>query len=203
MYDGEFVDDLYQGYGVSFKWSDVSNFPGIEGRFLLYKGFWFEGKKSGDGIEYTEEGDEYEGQFKNGKRHGKGVLKYANGDVFEGQFEEGFMHGQGVLTKKNGDWFKGLYFKGKKNGRGELHFILTERRLEGVWKDNEFVCGCYYDEPTVDKYVKPDDLSGTTDGMIPVIELINPDQVVREAETRVGFLEKEEFLEEEEIIEKS
>lgn len=42
MCDGDFVDDLYQGHGAYFIWSDVSNLERIEGRYLLYKGNWFE-----------------------------------------------------------------------------------------------------------------------------------------------------------------
>lgn len=78
------------------------------------------------------------------------------------------MHGEGVLTRKNEDWFKGKYLKGKRNGRGEYHFIQTQRRLEGIWKEDNFVGGSYHDEPSEDKYVKEGDLTGATDGMIPV-----------------------------------
>lgn len=204
VYEGEFVDDLYEGNGIYFIWSDSSNMVGLEGRFVLYHGSWLAGKMSGKGQQYSLEGDRYEGDFLLGKRHGKGVMSYANGFSYDGQWEKDLRHGKGKLIKANGDWFYGEYVDDKRNGYGELHIVATQRRLEGLWKDDEFVGGSYYDEPEVPKYVQETDVSGTTDGMIPTLEIVNPDAILQKTFQRYGYGENDsidptasDFVEEE------
>lgn len=200
MYEGEFCDDEYSGTGTYFIWSDKNNFEGVPGRFGVYDGEWLQGKKSGSGKEWTLEGDFYEGSFLNGYKHGYGKMVYSNGDVYEEE-NRGLRDGNGKLVKENGDWFQGIYQEGLRNGAGELHIIKTERRLEGYWKQDNFIGGSYYDEPSDPKYKKDDDISGTVDGMIPVLELVDADAVLAENAIRNGMKEepvKVEVVKEEE-----
>lgn len=200
MYDGEFKDDEYDGHGCYFIWSQKPNVEGLEGMFILYDGGWKEGKMSGEGKQWTLTGDVYEGNFLKGKRSGKGVMKYANGDIYEGDWENDLRNGNGKLTKVNGDWFEGVYVNDERNGQGQLHLKATERRLEGIWKDDSFAGGSYYDEPLNPKYVLPTDISGTTDGMIPVIDLADPEKVLRETKKRIGYSVEEEPIVNEEPV---
>lgn len=177
-YEGGFVDDLYEGEGNYYLWSDETNCE-LPGRWCLYSGEWYHGKFHGRGIKYELNGDTYKGEFRRGKRCGEGEMIYANGDKFTGEWSGDLRNGHGTLVKANGDSFVGYYIDDKRNGEGVLHIEKTKRRLEGVWEDDSFKCGSYYDEQEDPVYVRPDDISGTTDGMIPVLELKSPEEVLQ------------------------
>jgi hypothetical protein len=181
VYEGEFVDDLYEGSGDYYMWSDTTNCD-QPGKWLLYAGEWNAGKYSGQGVKYDQNGNTYQGEFAKGKRCGQGTMFYENEDSFTGEWKDDMRNGEGELTKANGDRFQGFYKDDKRNGRGVLHIQKTKRRLEGIWVDDLFKCGSYYDEQEQPVYVKESDISGTTDGMIPVLELKNPEEVLEAAE---------------------
>jgi hypothetical protein len=152
-----------------------------KGRWLLYEGEWIAGKYSGLGRKYDQNGNRYEGLFGHGKRCGHGEVFYENGDVYTGEWLDDMRNGQGELHKKNHDVFIGIFKNDKRNGPGVLHIFATRRRLEGIWEDDMFKCGSYYDEQDHPVYVQPTDISGTTDGMIPILELEDADAVLAEA----------------------
>lgn len=179
-YEGNFVDDLYEGTGDYYLWSDDTNCD-QPGKWLLYSGDWLAGKMSGNGIKYEQNGNTYEGEFSKSKKCGHGTMYYANEDIFVGEWSNDMRNGEGELTKANGDVFKGLYKDDKRNGKGELHIKETERRLEGIWADDMLKCGSYLDEAANPVYVAPDAISGTTDGMVPVLELKDPEAILRAA----------------------
>lgn len=179
MYEGEFVDDMYEGKGEYWLWSPVTNCD-EKGKWLLYTGDWIGGRYAGEGISYEKNGDTYQGQFYRGKKSGEGTMFYANDDKYTGEWENDMRNGRGELVKANGDTFVGFYKDDKRNGEGVLHIEKTKRRLEGVWENDMFKCGSYYDEQENPVYAKPDDISGTTDGMIPVLQLKNPEEVLKQ-----------------------
>ncbi|OHT01186.1 MORN repeat containing [Tritrichomonas foetus] len=181
-YDGQFVEDLYEGKGEYYLWSEETNCnqPGV---WLLYSGEWLAGKFSGVGVKYEQNKDTYEGEFLKGKRCGQGKMYYANQDLYEGEWENDLRNGHGQLIKANGDRFDGIYKDDKRNGEGELHILATKRRLEGVWVDDMMKCGSYYDEQEDPVYVQPDDITGTTDGMIPKLELQDPEGVLNQVKS--------------------
>ena len=176
-YDGSFVDDMYEGDGHYFLWNDKTNCE-RPGEWAYYSGNWFHGKMHGFGHKYELNGDDYDGEFKNGKKWGRGEMRYQNGDTFDGDWENDFRSGEGKLIKANGDIFEGEFKDNKRNGPGILKIKETKRRLEGVWIDDMFKGGSYYDEPENNNYVKPNDISGKTDGLIPKLGLKNPDDVI-------------------------
>ncbi|KAH0786722.1 MORN repeat-containing protein 3 [Histomonas meleagridis] len=180
IYEGEFVDDQYEGQGDYYLWSNETNCE-LEGRWLLYSGEWRRGKKWGSGTQYDKDGNTYQGEYVKGKKSGQGTMFYANDDTYSGEWFNDMRNGKGEMTKVNGDVFTGIYKDDKRNGPGVLHIKKTQRRLEGVWVDDMFKCGSYYDEQENPVYTKPDDISGTTDGMIPVLELKDPDSILQEA----------------------
>ena len=72
-YDGEWVNDLFDGQQGRLIYRD-----GTE-----YKGGFHRGKENGQG-EYTFlNGDKYEGEYLNGVRHGTGRFSYAEGNEKE------------------------------------------------------------------------------------------------------------------------
>jgi hypothetical protein len=154
----------------------------MAGRWLLYEGEWVGGRYWGSGRRYDENGNRYEGAFVHGKRCGHGQMFYANEDMYDGEWDNDMRNGEGELVRANGDIFRGVYRDDKRNGRGVLHILKTKRRLEGIWENDLFKCGSYYDEQENPVYVQPTDISGTTDGMIPILELENADEVLAKAE---------------------
>ncbi|KAK8882787.1 hypothetical protein M9Y10_045428 [Tritrichomonas musculus] len=186
FYDGGFYEDLYDGKGDYFVWSDKTNCeqPGL---WYLYTGEWEAGKFAGQGTKYELNGDVYTGEFSKGKKCGQGQMYYANKDEYQGEWANDMRNGKGTLTKKNGDKFVGIYKDDKRNGEGVLHILETKRRLEGVWVDDMMKCGSYYDEQEDPVYVQPDDISGTTDGMIPKLTLKDPEGVLQEAKSKIDL----------------
>lgn len=179
VYVGQFVDDEYCGKGDYYLWSDKTNCD-QPGKWAYGSGEWKDGKQDGHGIRYYQNDDTYDGEFRKGKRHGHGIMYYANGDEYEGDWVNDQRCGEGKLTKANGDWFTGYYENDMRNGEGVLHIVATKRRLEGIWIDDYFKGGSYYDEAPDLRYVQPDDPSGTTDGLIKPLMLKNPEKVLQE-----------------------
>lgn len=102
-YEGDFVDGLFEGYGVYyFKDSDKT-----------YNGTFREGKIEGEGEMKWADGREYYGQFRDGKEDGEGTFKYATGNLYIGKFRDGKMCGFAIFidmqawTKRHGEWREG------------------------------------------------------------------------------------------------
>lgn len=57
--------------------------------------------KDGYGIEITENGSKYLGEFKNGKRNGQGVLYYSDNIKYVGSWRNNFRHGLGSVYISN------------------------------------------------------------------------------------------------------
>jgi hypothetical protein len=72
----------------------------------------------------------------------------------------------------------------KRNSKGALHILKRKRQLEGIWENDLLKCGSYYDEQENRVCTQATDTSGTTEGMIRILELGNAEEVVTEAETR-------------------
>ena len=177
VYEGSFVEDMYEGEGTYYLWYDETNCD-QPGKWLLYDGSWLDGKMSGNGCKYFTNGDCFEGEFKNGKINGNGVMEYANGDIYEGEWVNDQRSGHGELKKENGDLFVGEWANDMKNGPGKLHIAKTKRCLDGVWENGDFKSGSYYDEDPDIRYIQPGDITGTTERALPVLELADPESVM-------------------------
>mmetsp|Transcript_5823 Transcript_5823/g.10388 ORF Transcript_5823/g.10388 Transcript_5823/m.10388 type:complete len:321 (+) Transcript_5823:126-1088(+) len=77
-FEGEWFDDLIQGYGV---------YNYLTG--AVYDGEWHMGKHHGHGTYYFPNGAKYVGYWENHFMHGKGVYTDTNGIVWEGVFING------------------------------------------------------------------------------------------------------------------
>ena len=101
-YDGEFKEDLKDGFGVT-KYKDGS----------LYEGNWKEDQICGYGS-LTMADKKYDGYWKDGGMDGHGELVWANGMRYFGQFKDGKVSGKGRLTSSDGSYFDGKWSDGKK-----------------------------------------------------------------------------------------
>eukprot|EP00392_Amoebophrya_sp_AT5.2_P007936 g7955.t1 len=90
VYEGEFVDDKYEGLGC-MRWSNGCNYVGD---------FW-QNQKHGRGHEKYATGDEY--------RVGRDQMV----SPYRGQFLHNLPHGRGSYTKKDGAVIRGLFHEGR------------------------------------------------------------------------------------------
>lgn len=106
-YNGEFKDDLRNGYGV---------FIGKNGD--KYEGYYKDGKQNGKGKEIFADGETYEGEYKEGLRNGYGVYVWKNGNRYEGFWKDDKINGKGKKTFVNGNTYQGDFVDGKFEGYG-------------------------------------------------------------------------------------
>jgi hypothetical protein len=103
IYEGEFKDDLYHGYGV-YTWTNGNRYEGMweknrrEGQVT-----WISGKQS------SSPGDRYQGQWYLDQKHGEGHYFQANGDTFIGTFQEDQRHRSGIYRTQNRQSFNVVY----------------------------------------------------------------------------------------------
>jgi len=71
----------------------------------------------GQGVEFIQNGDYYEGTFQKGKREGNGILHFADGSIFTGEFVSGNINGYGGLIRRNR--IKKLHLQGQLEGQHE------------------------------------------------------------------------------------
>lgn len=159
IYEGNWVNDKYQGSGKSY--FELKNLEKVEydGQWInnkrsgigksfwgngkvKYEGQWKRGQKTGKGKAFFENGfKEYIGEWKAGKKSGIGFL-YSSGSIntieYEGEFKFDKKHGFGTSYYKNGkgkyvgDWAQGL-----KNGKGHLYDLNGSIIYTGKWKHGE------------------------------------------------------------------
>lgn len=115
-------------------------------------------KLEGNGIQRSQSGNIYAGNFKNGKKNGKGEYSYSDGSTYKGTFENSCLK-NGKLTLKdkdgvfdiqikngiingavkaeltNGDSYKGSFSNGKFNGECEITYSDGDS-YTGKIKDN-------------------------------------------------------------------
>lgn len=61
----------------------------------IYDGEWYDGKRSGEGVAYYENGF-YEGQWKNNCRDGLGIMTFNDGSYYIGEWQRNIYHGIGA-----------------------------------------------------------------------------------------------------------
>ena len=98
--------DCRDGYGEK-KWDKAS-----------YKGYFENGRMSGEGEYNWTIGGSYKGTFREGFFDGKGIRTYNNGTVYEGEFKHDVIHGFGEIRYFSGGSYSGNWKFGKHNGYG-------------------------------------------------------------------------------------
>jgi hypothetical protein len=157
-YDGDFIDSVRHGQGTLITAAGVK----YEGEFRnnVYNGYgilsWPPFEENG--VKYV--GRRFEGDFKDGQRHGKGIFMVGNGDYYSGMFEKNLYHGAGTLVscelgKFEGDWscgkpsgrmrieyhngnvYEGEMLIGYYHGKGKLVYSEDKGWYEGQWLRND------------------------------------------------------------------
>ena len=126
-YDGNFKDDLFDGYGEYIC------------KQYKYKGTFLQGKRSGKGTEINLiKKIEYKGDFSEDKKNGKGQEKYPDGTIYIGEFKDNKKHGNGKMFLDGiKSWsYKGEFINDKISGKGR--FKWNEQKIyNGSWLNNE------------------------------------------------------------------
>ena len=119
-YDGEWVDDVKEGYGV---------LTYVNGE--RYEGYWRNDKAHGKGTLTYSQGDRYIGDWAAGKKHGTGELHYANNDVFRGEWSDDHASGRGILNYSIGNIYEGGWLMDRRHGHGS--FTCAQDGALGGW----------------------------------------------------------------------
>lgn len=136
-YEGEFKDDLYDGYGTYYDYSEDSRYTGQwkngkphgkgkatwgeKSKFpnRYYEGEWKDGLMHGMGTkfwgqaeveEYTN--NKYTGEWTTNEMHGFGKYEWADSSYYEGYWKNGEQYGDGIYVFANGEIFKGTWVDG-------------------------------------------------------------------------------------------
>mgnify|MGYP003571396061 CR=1 FL=1 len=127
VYEGNFKDDLFDGYGE------------YTSKSYNYYGNYSCGKKNGNGKEIDLiKKTEYEGEFKDDKKCGYGKEKTDDGSIYIGDFKDNKKHGQGTLILSGiEDWsYKGDFRDDKISGLGQYRWNKNMEYI-GEWENSE------------------------------------------------------------------
>jgi hypothetical protein len=80
----------------------------------------------------------YVGEFADGKRSGQGTYFYENGDKYVGEWQEGQRTGKGTFNFASGAKHVGEFKEGKRNGQGIEYLSNGSVRRSGTWTDDRF-----------------------------------------------------------------
>ena len=150
-YIGQWKNDYPHGKGIlsisngtytgNFKYGLQSGYGEFDGPKKSYKGFFFDGKRWGEGVCYWADVGNYFGRWKEDKQHGYGVFTWLTGEVYRGEWVAGEFGGRGRYVYGNGSWEEGDFVDGVLEGEGgfwDENGVLVNY---GIWRDNEFVSG--------------------------------------------------------------
>ncbi len=101
-----------------------------------YIGEFLNNKKNGNGISILKNGTIYEGTFKNNKHNGYGKLIQIDGEIFIGEWKDGKIEGSGIRYHNNGDKYIGNYKNNLKNGEGN-YFFSNGNCYYGNWENGK------------------------------------------------------------------
>lgn len=174
LYDGNFVDGLYDGDGVLYA-NGQKRYAGSfsagkyegEGRIydndqVVYEGGFSEGQYSGKGTLYEEGQLVYEGEFQAGQRSGIGKAYRNSKVIYEGGFAADLYDGTGSEYRMGKLHYKGDFRNGLFDGNGTEYYSDGSIRyrggfVEGVYsgdgmltlKDGTTIRGTFEDGETL------------------------------------------------------
>ena len=103
VYDGEFVNGLFHGYGI-YSWINGDRYEGMwKNNHREGEGTWIWGENS------SSTGDRYQGQWHDDQKHGHGKYFEVNGDIYIGSFQNDQRHGTGIYQGVNGKTLNVVY----------------------------------------------------------------------------------------------
>ena len=126
VYSGEFAGGVYEGQGSKY-----------EDGALVYTGEFSGGVYEGKGTLYENGEVVYEGEFSNGLKDGTGTEYDANGQIlYKGEFAEDLYDGTGTAYYSNGaTQYRGGYLQGKYDGDGTLYYEDGQIQYKGSFLD--------------------------------------------------------------------
>jgi len=170
MYQGDWKCGKRNGFGT------LSIMLATDSRYKRqYSGGWKNDKKHGYGTFYYTDDDYYEGEWFANNRCGWGRMYYTDGSIYEGEWYADKTEGHGMLRLANDNRYEGEWKDGKKSGRGKYYYLDNGQLFEGVWVDNIPKCGEMRD---FDRKSAPE----PTPFPVPKLEMVNPEEVLGEAE---------------------
>lgn len=137
LYEGEYKNDLREGFGVSFRESDHA----------LHISHWQNGKPQGMATIFNKNGDLiYNGQIIDGQKHGAGVsVDPETHCVFVEKYENNEKAGQATLFDADGNLiYSGGWQNGKRQGHGTAFDKNGNVVYTGEWKDDRYENGILY-----------------------------------------------------------
>lgn len=148
QYIGETVGDLFEGYGVYLKGSDIyiGNFhKGQPSGYLTlyrnkkvyYSGFWEAGAFHGEGTLYKEDGTIKTGEWNNGRLSQTLVDTQLKEGRYKGYVRDGHPDGLGYMKYNNGDEYQGTWKQGKYHNIGLL--CQGQDSILGLWEEGKLV----------------------------------------------------------------
>ncbi len=154
-YEGEFADDMFDGYGVK-KWDcNVHYYKGEwkQGRYHgkgirddyngIWDGEWVNGHINGNGTFTSKKGWVFTGRaVEHWEIEGTGTITFPNGDVYVGEVGSSYdsmgnlsMHGEGTYTYSDGSTYQGTFHYGHRKADVDAEIQAKkeeERRLEAA-----------------------------------------------------------------------
>jgi hypothetical protein len=135
IYNGEFKDDMYNGFGTYYDKSEDNTYVGhwLNGKpngtgkltsgknakfpNMYYDGEWKDGLMNGFGTKFwgiagEHTNNKYVGEWKNDKMDGHGIYYWSDGSYYDGPWQNGEQQGNGTYVFRNGEVFKGYWDKG-------------------------------------------------------------------------------------------
>lgn len=115
---------------------------------------------------------------------------YANGDIYEGSWQNDLKHGYGIIEKKNNDKYYGCWNSDLKEGQGYYYYGSTGKIYLGEWHEDVPRCGIFtdVDDENLKKVYKKHYTEKDPPANIPVLKLLNPNEVLEQSIDNVHFL---------------
>jgi len=106
-----------------------------------YHGERVDGKKTGEGYEFFQDGRKYVGHFENNNFHGNGTLYDKNGDVlYKGYWRNGaLIRGEGELNYSDGRKYVGEFNNNRPEGYGTLYDAEGKIINKGKWQNGVII----------------------------------------------------------------
>jgi hypothetical protein len=141
-YDGEWKNDLREGYGRMICSSGGDSYVGNwkndqksgigtlrkSSTSYEYYGHFRKNKKHGYGTEkigsLAAMDMQYKGFWKNDQKHGKGIeMDNMTGNHYKGDWKNDLKHGYGICQFENGDCYVGEWRNGEMTGKGIMKYV--------------------------------------------------------------------------------
>jgi hypothetical protein len=128
---------IYRGYFVDGRKQGQGTMTWTDGR--TYSGYWWADLMHGKGTMIWPTTRSYEGEWIAGQRHGMGHMKFADDDrhgrvYYFGPWVAGKKQGQGFMEWRSGAKYLGEWHQGKRHGHGVFMFPNGDQYV-GQWCD--------------------------------------------------------------------